>query len=265
MMKERPQTTKPKSNRPPSNGAADGARAPRFYFITATDTGVGKTVLTALLAAYYRECGIRVAAFKPVCSGGRDDARALRAALGGTLGLKQINPWHFRAPIAPVLAAELENKTVRLVEVVAHIRAAGEGHDVVLIEGAGGLLSPLGADFDSRGLISALGAVPIVAAPNRLGVVNHILLTLEALPERLRDLAVVVLMTPSQADSATASNAGLLKQLSVRRVCRLPWLGAKFSAAAILQQPRARQAIAAIAASVLPVPVAGQPSPRGRR
>ena len=66
------------------------------YFVTGTDTGAGKTVLTALLTRFLRNRGLKVAALKPICSGGRNDARALRAALNGALSLDEINPWHFR-------------------------------------------------------------------------------------------------------------------------------------------------------------------------
>src|SRR5580698_4299675 len=190
----------------------------RTIFITGTDTGVGKTVLTALLAGFLRKRGVRVAALKPVCSGGRDDARMLHAALGGTLTLDEINPWHFRAPVAPVQAARREKKTVRLARVLAHIRAVRKNFDVVLVEGAGGLLSPLGEDFNSRDLITGLRAMPVIVAPNRLGVVNQILLTLEALPKSPRVRAAVVLMTPPKPDTATQSNAGLLKELQVQNI-----------------------------------------------
>jgi dethiobiotin synthetase len=218
----------------------------RTIFITGTDTGVGKTMLTALLAAFLRSRNIRVAALKPVCSGGRDDARTLHAALGGELTLDEINPWHFRAPIAPALAARREKQQVKLAPVLAHVRAMRKNFDVVLVEGAGGLLSPLGANFDSRDLISALRATPVVVAPNRLGVVNHVLLTLEALPDYLRARAKVVLMTPPKPDPATASNARLLKQLSIRNVHRLRWLGDVFSVSAVLQEAKMRQAFAAV-------------------
>src|SRR5450755_4776164 len=124
-------------------------------FITGTDTGVGKTVLTALLTRFLRErgpaCG--TAALKPICSGGRADARTLRAAMNGALPLDEINPWHFRASIAPALAARLENKSVKLAQVVAHIRVLQKRFEVLVVEGAGGLLSPLGENFDSRDLI----------------------------------------------------------------------------------------------------------------
>jgi len=79
-------------------------------FITGTDTGVGKTVLTVLLAQFLRQRGVNAAALKPICSGGRDDARKIFTAVSGALSLDEINPWHFRAPIAPLLAARKENK-----------------------------------------------------------------------------------------------------------------------------------------------------------
>ena len=103
-----------------------------MFFITGTDTGAGKTVLTALLTRFLRNRGLNVAALKPICSGGRNDARALRAALNGALSLDEINPWHFRAPIAPLLAARRERKRVRLAEVLTHVRAMQKRFDVLL-------------------------------------------------------------------------------------------------------------------------------------
>jgi dethiobiotin synthetase len=192
-------------------------------FITGTDTGAGKTVLAALLARYLRKRGLSVAALKPVCSGGRADARALRAALGGALNLDEINPWHFRAPMAPRLAARRERQSVRLADVLAHIRAMQRRFDVVLVEGAGGLLSPLGEDFDSRDLLVALRARPIIVAQNKLGAINHLLLTLEALPPRAARQACVVLMSPAAPDDATRTNAGLLAEFfDADKIVELP-------------------------------------------
>lgn len=219
-----------------------------MFFITGTDTGVGKTVLTTLLAGYLCDRRIRVAALKPVCSGGRGDARLLCHATGGALALDRVNPWHFRAPIAPLLAARRERRAVGLAEVLAHIRAVRKDFDVVLVEGAGGLLSPLGEGFDSRDLISALRATPIIVAPNQLGMVNQVLLTLEALPKTLRQRARVVLVSPPRADSATASNAGLLAELAVGRVYCLPWFGGKFSAGVFLSHRRVRRILAQLCA-----------------
>jgi dethiobiotin synthetase len=195
------------------------------FFITGTDTGVGKTVLTTLLARFFFKHGVNATALKPVCSGGRDDARALHAALNGALSLDEINPWHFRAPVAPVLAARRERKRVTLAEVAGHVRAMQKRFDVVLIEGAGGLLSPLGENFDSRDLITALRATPIIVCPDRLGAVNQVLLALEALPESFRRRAGVVLIPLSKPDAATASNAKLLAEFfDAKRIFGLRWL-----------------------------------------
>jgi dethiobiotin synthetase len=181
-------------------------------FITGTDTGAGKTVVACLLARHLRAKRLSVAALKPVCSGGRGDAKTLHAALGGALTVDEINPWHFRAPIAPLLAARRENKKVKLSQVVAHARAMQRRFEILLIEGAGGLLSPLGENFNSRDLILALRAMPIVVAQNKLGVVNQVLLTLEALPKNVRAKTRVVLVAPRKPDAATKTNAKLLAE-----------------------------------------------------
>ena len=216
-------------------------------FITGTDTGAGKTVLTALLARFLRERGVNAAALKPICSGGRADARALRAAMNGALSLDEINPWHFRAPIAPLMAARRERKHVHLPETLAYIRAVQKKFDVLLVEGAGGLLSPLGENFDSGDLIAALGALPLVVAQNRLGTVNHILLTLEALPRSATARARVVLMSPPKRDVSAGANARLLAEFfDARRIFTLPWLGENFSAAAVLKNPQVRRTLRAL-------------------
>jgi dethiobiotin synthetase len=216
----------------------------RTFFITATDTGAGKTVLTALLAHFLSEQGEKVAAFKPVCSGGRGDARKIFAALDGELALDEINPWHYREAIAPSLAAKREGKSVSLAQVLAHIRKPQKGFEVTLVEGAGGLLSPIGRDFNSRDLILALRATPIIVAPDKLGVVNHLLLTLEALPKKVRSRAKIVLMSPARPDSATTTNEQLLSGFFPSgNILRLPWLGKKVEPAAVLKKPNLRQTL----------------------
>jgi dethiobiotin synthetase len=213
------------------------------FFITGTDTGVGKTVLTALLARHLRERGVSAAALKPICSGGRGDARALRAAMNGALTPDEINPWHFRAPLAPLLAARRERRRVRLADVLAHVRTMQKRFDVLLVEGAGGLLSPLGENFDSRDLIAALRATPIVVCPNRLGAVNQVLLTLAALPRSASCRARVVLMSPSKPDASTNTNVGLLAEFfDAKRIFELPWLGRRPDAGKVLKGSRVRRA-----------------------
>lgn len=218
------------------------------FFITGTDTGVGKTVLTALLARFLRKGGANVAALKPICSGSRNDARALHAEQNGVLSLDEINPWHFRAPIAPLLAARRGRKRVKLADVLAHICAVQKRFDILLIESAGGLLSPLGENFDSRALLTALRATPIVVCPNRLGAVNQVLLALEALPESFRRKARVVLMSPKKPDVATASNAKLLAEFfDAKRIFMLPWLGENLSAVEVLKKTQLERTLQGLA------------------
>ena len=199
---------------------------PRVVVVTGSDTGVGKTVLTAWLTRRLRANGIYAVALKPLCSGGREDAIALHAANGGALTLDEVNPWHFRAALAPVLAARREGKRVQLADVVARVRAVARRFDIVLVEGAGGLLSPLGEGFDTRDLVIALRAMPVIVVPNRLGAVNQARLVLEALPKSGRARAQIVLVEQRDADASARTNAGLLAEFEPDRVIvRLPWLG----------------------------------------
>ena len=213
-------------------------RRTRLY-ITGTDTGVGKTVLTVLLARHLRERGVNAAVLKPVSTGGRDDAQMFHALMDGALTLDEINPWYFNAPIAPALAARRENRRVTRRNVLAYIRAMQKRFPAILIEGAGGLFSPLGENFDSRDLIVALRATPIIVCPNRLGAVNQVLLSIHALPRRTAWHARVVLMSPPKPDSATGTNAGLLARfLGAGKIFQMPWLGSRFDTTQIMKNSR---------------------------
>ena len=213
-------------------------------FITGTDTGVGKTMLACLLTRYLRGAGVSVGALKPVCSGGRADARLLHAALDGALALDEINPWHFRAPLAPVLAARREGRKLRRNGVVACVRRMRKQFQVLLVEGAGGLLSPLGEDFDSRDLILSLRATPVVVCPNRLGAVSQTLLVLAALPRRVSSQAQVVLMSPARSDAASRNNRRLLGEIiGADRIHVFPRLTSAARYDRLSQDGRVRQAL----------------------
>lgn len=204
----------------------------RILFITGTDTGVGKTVLTALLVRHLRAEGVNSVALKPVCSGRREDARVLHAAIDDALTLDEVNPWHFRAPIAPLLAARQEGRKLSQAQIVAHTRRMAQRFDVVIVEGAGGLLSPMGEGFDARSLITSLHAQPIVVASNRLGAVNQVRLVMAALPAAAARGTQVVLVNMARPDAASTSNASLLGEfLDSDRIHVLPrlrqseWIG----------------------------------------
>ena len=151
-------------------------------FVTGTDTGVGKTFATALLTRALRAFGRRTIALKPVCSGDRSDARILAAAAGDELAIEAVNPLWFPLPLAPFLAARSENRTISVPALAAWFRETSSGHDSVLVEGAGGWLTPLAPGTSIADLCAALGLPVVVVAANRLGCVNHTLLTVDALP-----------------------------------------------------------------------------------
>lgn len=224
----------------------------RIFFITGTDTCVGKTVLTTLLARSLGQRGLSVAAVKPISSGGRSDARAINRALDGELTLDEINPWHFRAALAPLLSARRERRVVRKAQVIAHVRRIAARFAVVLVEGAGGLLSPLGDRFDSRDLIAALRADPLVVAPNRLGAVNQVRLVLAALPAETARRAQVILVNLRQSDRATPDNSALLAGfVEPGRIHVLPWLGPEALDGSRPLHPAARRVLERLEATVL--------------
>jgi dethiobiotin synthetase len=222
---------------------------PSVLFITGTDTGVGKTVVAGLLARYLHRAGVAVGALKPVCSGGRADARFLRAAINGALTLDEINPWHFRLPLAPLLAARREKKKLNRKQVLAYVRRMQQRFPVLVVEGAGGLLSPLGEDFDSRDLIRKLKAIPIVVCPNRLGALNQVRLVLAALPTALSRRANVVLVSPGPATAASRTNPRLLAEcVGTDRVHRLPKLKSPADHDRALSRQAVRRTIQSLAA-----------------
>jgi len=117
---------------------------------------------------------------------------------------------------------------VQLRQVVAHVRRLAKRFDAVVIEGAGGLLSPLGEGFDSRDLIVALRAIPIVVCPNRLGAVNQALLVLNGLPRAVAERSTVMLIPPPKLNAVSRSNPKLLAEfIGAQRVRVLPWLSSK--------------------------------------
>jgi dethiobiotin synthetase len=224
---------------------------PSALFVTGTDTGVGKTVIAAWLSAHLCRTGYRVAGLKPVCSGDRSDARILRKACDAALTLDEVNPWHFRASLAPSLAAQQEGREVRRKEVMEHLRAIHRRFPLLLVEGAGGLLSPLGADFDSRDLIVALRAVPIIVCPNRLGAVNQSLLVLDALPRPHTCRAQLVLVPAPRIDAASRTNPGLLiERLGSSRVHVLPWVKHPENIEHALERPHVRRMIESLVDSL---------------
>lgn len=196
----------------------------KILFVTGTDTGVGKTVIAVALTRAFRKRGLNAAGMKPVCSGGRSDARCLWEASDRAVALDEVNPWHFRAPLAPVLAARIARRKLFLRSVAPQIADLARRFACLIVEGAGGLLSPLGEDFDSRDLLHAVGAMPVLVASNRLGAVNQVRLSLEALPEMTRSRTTVLLVNPASPGVAARTNVDLMSRFHPKsRLFTVPW------------------------------------------
>jgi len=198
------------------------------YFVTATDTGVGKTFITAALAMALRARGRDVAVLKPVQSGATSTDPAGDAAL---LGADCV--YTFAAPLAPLVAARAEGRTIEPGPILARAEELAREHELLLLEGAGGLLTPLAEGFDLADLAVAIGLPLIVVARAGLGTVNHTLLTIEAARRRELEIAGVVLN--GKTDESTAENAALIEAGSgMQVIAQVPWLADPADAASYL-------------------------------
>ena len=206
----------------------------QIIFITGTSTGVGKTVATGLLLHGLRQRGVRALAVKPFCTGSRSDVCHLRRLQGNQLSLDEINPFFYEQPLAPYVAARGHSPS--LLKVVQHIRELAKRCDVLLVEGAGGLLAPLGADYSAAEIIRKLGCGVLVVAPNKLGTLNHTLLTTHALPAR--HVAILLMGQPRPDLSALTNTQVLRKMLKPLGVLKLEYLGPRPLSSAALQGNR---------------------------
>lgn len=196
-------------------------------FITGTDTEVGKTYVTALIAKALAAGGRRIGVYKPAASGCRregnslvsDDALALWNAAGRPGELDRVCPQRFLAPLAPHLAARLEGKTLDGELLRGGIEYWQARSDLILVEGVGGLMSPLGDDDYVAGLAEEFGFPLIVVSRNVLGTINQTLQTLitAATFREGLEIAGVVLNnpTPPSDDASLSTN---LQELAARCV-----------------------------------------------
>jgi dethiobiotin synthetase len=187
------------------------------YFVTSTGTELGKTYLTCALIEALRRRDILVDAIKPVISG--FDPEAAEASDTGlilrALGLPvdepriaEISPWRFRAPLSPDMAALRERRSIGLDELVAFCRSAMEVEESIsFIEGAGGIMAPLGRDFSNLDLITALDVRVVLVAGTYLGTISHTLTACEALAARGREPWAIVLSESEDSPVAPGETA----------------------------------------------------------
>lgn len=201
----------------------------RAIFVTATDTDIGKTVIASAIALGVRERGIDCGVMKPVqCAG--TDAAVLKKISRTEDSLKVINPYFFRRPLSPHLAARLEGRRVSVRKIIRCYEILLERHGFLVVEGAGGLLVPINEKFLVADMIKELCLGIVVVARAGLGTINHTLLTIEAAKRRGIEVAGII-FNQSNKGSVTVcekDNPLIIHKLSkVRNLGFVPFLELK--------------------------------------
>jgi dethiobiotin synthetase len=188
-----------------------------FVLITATDTGVGKTWTSIALATALKKAGRKVVGIKPVetgtaevASGGEDGVKLAEAT--GQAAPKQAL-YRYRSQVSAALAAEEEEQKLDWTKLVTQIRDHAKGMDVAIIEGAGGLLTPMTWEKGALDLAKELKAGAVVAAVDKLGTINQTLLTVDELEHSGVTVLGIILSEPEKADESTRTNAKALQRM----------------------------------------------------
>ncbi|WP_257350201.1 dethiobiotin synthase [Pseudalkalibacillus decolorationis] len=202
------------------------------FFITGTDTEVGKTFVTGAIAAVLKENGMDVGVFKPMLSGIKredpsSDTSYLKRMAGDSSPLEKITPFQFEEPLAPYVAASRSGQHVSMNEVLDAWEDIKPLHDFFFIEGAGGIAVPFGEDYLVSDVARAIGYPLIIVARPNLGTVNHTLLTIDyAKKAGIEVLGVVINgLKEDEAGVAEETNPTIIEQFSgVPVLGVLPWM-----------------------------------------
>ena len=191
---------------------------PKAVFVTGTDTGVGKTAVTAALADLLRRKGLATGVIKPFQTGteldGLSDAEFIYGFLGEDFVLSEVSPCRLRTPLSPYRAALIEGVEIPLEDIIEHTRDYISQNEVTLIEGAGGLSVPVTESYMMADLAVDLDAPMVIVARPGLGTLNHTALSLEYARQRgARVLGVVINGFPEPADVASVTNPAVLRDV----------------------------------------------------
>ncbi len=189
--------------------------------ITGTDTSVGKTVVSAGLTGWLKAHGVDIAAMKPIESGGgNEDAKLLHRASGFSGSLSDVCPISFDEPLSPFAAASAQCSTIDLGQLDAAFARLSRDRNGIIVEGAGGLLVPITQTVSFAQLFARWNLEIIIVAADRLGVINHVLLTVMAALEQQLEIKGIVLNSVPAADDtkdlSRQSNQERLQQLVPR-------------------------------------------------
>lgn len=165
----------------------------KSIFITATDTGIGKTYISCGLAKAFVRRGVNVGVMKPISTGDRSDARRLKLAAIVEDSLDLINPIHYKLPLAPCAANKANNLKSSLEIISKTFDKLSNLHDLVIVEGIGGIMVPIDKDFFISDMIKLLDLPAIIVARPTLGTINHTLLTVNEAHRQKIEIRSIVL------------------------------------------------------------------------
>jgi dethiobiotin synthetase len=191
-------------------------------FVTGTDTGVGKTLVSAALIRRLVQIGCSVGVMKPVETGVQPDSPAdsdagrLMAAAETEDTLDLVCPYRLHAPLAPLAAARAEERSIDVTEILRRFERLVDRYSCVIVEGAGGLLVPMGQDWSVRDLIVRLGIPVVLVGRAGLGGINHALLALESL-ERAKIAVMALLLNETRPTLSSVEQAQVSSTVSLLR------------------------------------------------
>ncbi|MBI3584045.1 MAG: adenosylmethionine--8-amino-7-oxononanoate transaminase [Nitrospinae bacterium] len=185
-------------------------------FITGTDTGVGKTVVSAGLALSLRHKGLDVGVMKPIQSGDRGDTEFLIKVSGVKDEIELVNPCYFKKPLAPLTASKIEGVKINITAIKNAFDELCKRHDIVIVEGIGGLFVPLTEDYFVSDLILELNIPIIIVSRPNLGTINHTLLTVKHARESGIDIIGVIFNETKKKKKGLAekTNPSIIEKLS---------------------------------------------------
>lgn len=185
------------------------------WFVTGTDTRIGKTLVSCMITQALVRRGYNVGVMKPVSAGGREDAKDLIMASGVADDLDLVNPVALPEPLSPNLAAERSSTSIDTERILEDYKELTHNHEFMIVEGAGGLLVPLSDECLIADLVQQIGLSLIIVSRTSLGTINHTLLTIEAARSRQIDIAGVIY------NQVTSTGDGLAESCSPEIISRI--------------------------------------------
>ena len=192
------------------------------FFITGTDTSVGKTVVTACLATLYKSQGMKVGVMKPIETGvdpecssaANSDAKFLMEVSGNNDAETEVCPYRLKTPASPYQSAQIAGTMIKPATLLENFKVLQSRHDRVLVEGIGGLMVPITPRYDVADLALEMGLPLIIVSRTQVGTLNHTLLTINAAQQRGLKIKGIILNSSDKLNDIEKQQGKLINELS---------------------------------------------------